>query len=534
MIGVQIMSVIRVIGTWAIATAMIFGVATPLQASETGDTTDSLRCQSKNLEALFYEDFYPEGQTWVSGEPITITWTHEASFIEGSAVTRGFNSRESLALEESLKSWEAETEMISFSKASSPSEAQLLIGYTDFSNVPISAAGYWTSDWSDSIRYQGTIRFDVNNRNFQDLRFFRQAALHEIGNVLGLGDIRPGLGHESVMNDPWVKNYLTPTFFDGELLRQINGEDLCPNRLPADSLECQIKDLDALFYTDYYPDSSTWVSGEPITITWTDEVSVIDEDKVTRRFNAGEIRAIEEILSAWDAETELISFARASSPSEAQLLLGYTDFTNVPQDAAGYWTSSSRQSLRYEATIRFDARKAYFQDLKIFKGVAAHEIGNVLGLGDIRIGLGYESVMNDPLGEQVAPSDLDGELLRQINGEDLCPSELPDEDNSAVEDEVVPGVPEDSTTADDEDADVEQIESDKKLNAGSFKGYVALYAKGYKGHRLSAKVGKDWVIVPSLDSDFERIVEFTGAGFDINVRMFIDRELSHTKQIRTK
>ena len=64
-----------------------------------------------------------------------------------------------------------------------------------------------------------------------------------------------------------------------------------------------------------------------------------------------------------------------------------------------------------------------------------------------------------------------------------------------------------------------------KVNAGSFKGYVALYAKGYKGQRMSAKVGKDWVVVASLASDFERVVEFTGAGVDVAVRIYIDRVL---------
>ncbi len=38
--------------------------------------------------------------------------------------------------------------------------------------------------------------------------------------------------------------------------------------------------------------------------------------------------------------------------------------------------------------------------------------------------------------------------------------------------------------------------SDTKVNAGSFKGYVAVYAKGHEGKRLSAKVGNDWVVVP--------------------------------------
>jgi len=73
-----------------------------------------------------------------------------------------------------------------------------------------------------------------------------------------------------------------------------------------------------------------------------------------------------------------------------------------------------------------------------------------------------------------------------------------------------------------------------KVNAGSFKGYVALYAKGYAGQRMSAKVGKDWVVVPVLASNFERVVEFTGAGVDVAVRIYIDRVLLDTINLTTK
>ena len=76
--------------------------------------------------------------------------------------------------------------------------------------------------------------------------------------------------------------------------------------------------------------------------------------------------------------------------------------------------------------------------------------------------------------------------------------------------------------------------SDQKVNAGSFKGYVALYAKGYAGQRMSAKVGKDWVVVPALASNFERVVEFTGAGVDVAVRIYIDRVLMDTINLTTK
>jgi hypothetical protein len=74
----------------------------------------------------------------------------------------------------------------------------------------------------------------------------------------------------------------------------------------------------------------------------------------------------------------------------------------------------------------------------------------------------------------------------------------------------------------------------QKLNAGSFKGYVAIYAKGYENARLSAKVGKDWVIVPFLKSGFERIVEFTGPGRLIQVKIYIDRKLVETIPVTTR
>ncbi|PWL21093.1 MAG: hypothetical protein DCO81_05810 [Candidatus Aquiluna sp. XM-24bin5] len=76
--------------------------------------------------------------------------------------------------------------------------------------------------------------------------------------------------------------------------------------------------------------------------------------------------------------------------------------------------------------------------------------------------------------------------------------------------------------------------ADTKVNAGSFKGYVAIYAKGHEGKRLSAKVGADWVVVPVLASNFERVVEFTGAGYTIAVRIYIDRVLVDTITVTTK
>jgi hypothetical protein len=76
--------------------------------------------------------------------------------------------------------------------------------------------------------------------------------------------------------------------------------------------------------------------------------------------------------------------------------------------------------------------------------------------------------------------------------------------------------------------------ADTKVNAGSFKGFVAVYAKGYEGKRLSAKIGNDWVVVNSLASNFVRVTDFTGAGVSISVRVYIDRVLVGTFPLVTK
>jgi hypothetical protein len=71
---------------------------------------------------------------------------------------------------------------------------------------------------------------------------------------------------------------------------------------------------------------------------------------------------------------------------------------------------------------------------------------------------------------------------------------------------------------------VGEVESATKVNVGTFKGYVALYAKGYEGQKMSAIVAGKWIVVESLASDFERVVRFTGAGYTITTKIYIDGE----------
>jgi|GEM_PF-2613141 len=84
-----------------------------------------------------------------------------------------------------------------------------------------------------------------------------------------------------------------------------------------------------------------------------------------------------------------------------------------------------------------------------------------------------------------------------------------------------------------------QTNSPKKLTTGSFKGFIAIYTKGYEGSKLSAKVAGKWLLVDSLDeswrgNDYSRTVRFTGAGYDIFVHLYIDGEYIRTDELTTK
>ena len=73
------------------------------------------------------------------------------------------------------------------------------------------------------------------------------------------------------------------------------------------------------------------------------------------------------------------------------------------------------------------------------------------------------------------------------------------------------------------------------VNAGTFKGIVAIYARGFEGRRLSAKVGEDWVIVDALNARYVRVIErVRWIDYRLSVRIFIDRRLVRTVYLSTR
>jgi hypothetical protein len=72
-----------------------------------------------------------------------------------------------------------------------------------------------------------------------------------------------------------------------------------------------------------------------------------------------------------------------------------------------------------------------------------------------------------------------------------------------------------------------------KLNAGSFNGYVAVYAKGHKGKIISWKVGNKW-LKTTLTSDYQVFQRKFVTGRDLRVDIYIDGQKSMTKVVTSR
>ena len=76
--------------------------------------------------------------------------------------------------------------------------------------------------------------------------------------------------------------------------------------------------------------------------------------------------------------------------------------------------------------------------------------------------------------------------------------------------------------------------SSSKLNAGSFDGYVAVYAKGHKGKTLSWKIAGKW-FKTTITSDYQVFQRRTAVvGLDVDVHLYVNGEKQLSKQISTR
>jgi hypothetical protein len=295
------------------------------------------------------------------------------------------------------------------------------------------------------------------------------------------------------------------------------------------------------FSTGLAASFSSSVSYFPSTVSWTTVTGTVA--------NTGSAVVVSGDGLVFRASSALPTTASGTLTVRADSSRTYT--FDVASTLAGTFTmnltngSSATSSLLvvdpvdYDAgtTIVFDTTEIAAGKTKIVTGTVTDDNGNPVdttrGTGSATLVISYAGNAGIPVGTLPTETDADGNFKISIltaaadkGTMTITATYMKAGASTAAADKV--------TKAQSIAIGTAAASSDQKVNAGSFKGYVAIYAKGYEGQRLSAKVGNDWVVVASLASNFERVVEYTGAGYTIAVRIYIDRVLVDTITVTTK
>ena len=78
----------------------------------------------------------------------------------------------------------------------------------------------------------------------------------------------------------------------------------------------------------------------------------------------------------------------------------------------------------------------------------------------------------------------------------------------------------------------------QKVTVGTFNGYIAIYTQGYVGQRMTARVAGRWLAVDPITlvpgKNYSLVKRNTGAGYLINVEVFINGQLIERVQVLTR
>jgi hypothetical protein len=197
-------------------------------------------CPTFDFSTLFYDD-YNSGVAWASpGEKKTITWSTNSESIYDEVTARPFTVEEEAWVVEAVKGWDDVLSNITFQKTDNGSSAEIAIGWVTLTSAErqTNATAYWNGWGKNGIRNKGTIKLRVTAPFLAKREGVIHAVQHEVGNVLGLGDIKPNSAFESKQEDPWQEPYgqATVSDFDAQIIRQLYGESTCLSTLRVPSV----------------------------------------------------------------------------------------------------------------------------------------------------------------------------------------------------------------------------------------------------------------------------------------------------------
>lgn len=210
-----------------VSLALLVVLLTP--ATATAFASAATVCPTYDFANLFYDDYYP-GVKWDNSSGVrVIRWSPVASgVLAGDMVARPFDAAELDVVRSAFASFDATLDTIAFQEVP-PEQAEITIGWVSLSVGGVAA--YWTASRSTAlVRYRAQIRLGASSNIFVGKPgVLRHGVQHELGNVLGLGDIQPNPSFDSVQEDPWQAPYgpLTLSNFDRGMIRQLYGESTC-------------------------------------------------------------------------------------------------------------------------------------------------------------------------------------------------------------------------------------------------------------------------------------------------------------------
>ena len=195
------------------------------------------------------------------------------------------------------------------------------------------------------------------------------------------------------------------------------------------------------------------------------------------------------------------------------------------------------------ASIKFDTTEIVAGRTKIITGTVEDANGNPvytdLESGTATITVAYSGTAGIPVGTMPVETDLNGEFRISVltSAADsgtftLTAVYLKSGSSTALADRLtkVQAITVGATSSD--------AAADQKITVGTFKGYVAIYTKGYMGQKLSAKVAGKWLVVDPIaaykSNDYSRTVRLTGAGYTITVDLYIDGAFVRSEVVTTK
>ena len=161
-----------------------------------------------DLDSIFYEDFYDAKWSTNAGEVRSITWSAEDNRLKlpGGDYVLATESLDNylVNIRKAFKVWDNAIESIAFEEKNIGNSADITIAATDIDGSG-GINGYWNYAL-DSNRniIEATIRFDSSDLNNG---WLLTTAMHEIGNVLGLGDLSDSNQYKSVQEDPFPKKF---------------------------------------------------------------------------------------------------------------------------------------------------------------------------------------------------------------------------------------------------------------------------------------------------------------------------------------